>query len=956
MWMESFRFAGKNYAGVQTSDFTATELSWDNGDPAYAPPYSVAARAIPTRGYGRWIGPGTNHLRPGEMNVIALDESVVALEKAGHDELARVTESPVEGALLRASWTRFNPGSSASLAGNLHLILQDALSGALLLEETELDYRALFYDLPALSQDAVLWLRYDNLTRGWALPPDYLSVRGFSSVPDKFKYSEDGVNYVWDYEADVGRRPSNTAHPFYALEHEAFLAGQLVHRGAWTQYIVDGTTQGGSWSALRLKIGAGGFVVGPNFQPAPGAVLYELTGENTRIPVLVDPLALSVSAVPERTPLRFGDNAGKCRLGGTIAARSGPLTAYWDFHPDTPVNNLCAALLGVSDYNFVNACEASLYPIVSDILELAPELPETRSTELVLTHAFLHEYLPDASEVTEALPGLPRATKGHPGGRCIRKDGNKIRFFTEYFGNIGARGGNKFASFYNAMREIDAYQQVRGGTGTAFHGDNCAELCWNSLYGWAQDKPFGYPAAKQYLAVMKSGAWDDSGMAPFDADSYLWQRLRALETEEGIRLLAAGKAANSEKPLWGVSDGTHFRDAWLPFRARRLTRVTDENGEEWLYAVGRFVTQAEDGLYDVANRWSVIRISGDWVKSCAEWDAGFGEEGAFTLDLAAAENAGTDVEKLPAYLWWIVDATQPAGGYWVRGEAVPTGERVYLVLSVDESLISYAPPSGMKLPYDPLVWCGFCFTVYQDGGIGNDYWPPLPCCEDAGCVVEPPPPPPPSDICVFWDNDLRRFAVPLSEAMTAGFDEEDFSPFLIWVEDASYQTGGYWENALSAPLDETPYLELGLEDDLIIYAGGEGVVLPYEPLMFDKVCFEIGGSVLPPQPSTIYYLVEQKEIEVQTGGPWATIQVSDTTPVDAYHGLRQLRMIGQFIPNLWMRIDSDEAPDDLSTYTIRVPWNEPFFLPREARSKIEVVALYVGSIGAEPVFETVRIN
>ncbi len=624
MWMESFRFAGENYAGVQTSDFTATELSWDNGDPAYAPPYSVAARAIPTRGYGRWIGPGKSHLRPGEVNVLALDDSTAALEKVGHDELARVNDAPEGGALLRASWTRFNPGT-AQASGELQLILQAASTGDVLHEALALSYQTLHYDLPALTEDAILWLRFENIQRGWSLPPDYLSVRGFSSVPDKFKYSETvapsgSVNYVWDYEADVGRRPSNAAHPFYALEHEAFLAGTLVHRGAWTQYIVDAARQGGSWSALRIKIGAGDFVVGEDFQPAPGPVLYELAEETTRLAVSIDPLALSVSAVPQRTPLRFGDNAGKCRLGGTICSRNGPLPAYWDFHPTTAINNLFATLLGTSTSTYVHVCEASLSPIVSDILEIAPELPETRSTELLLTHAFLHEFVPDASEITEALPGLPRVTLGHPGGRCLRQDGQgigikgtKIRFFTESFNQFGAHvGGSKFVQFYNTMREVDLHQQTRTGNGTCFHGDNCAEMCWNSLYGWVQDNPFAHPTAKQYLAVMKSGVWDDSGLASFDANSYLWQRLRALETEEGIRLLAAGKAANSEKPLWGVSDGRHFRDAWLPFRARRLTRVVDENGEEWLYAVGRFVTQAEDGLYDVANHWSVIRISGDW--------------------------------------------------------------------------------------------------------------------------------------------------------------------------------------------------------------------------------------------------------------------------------------------------------------------------------------------------------
>ncbi|HEY0076832.1 MAG TPA: hypothetical protein VGB77_22300 [Abditibacteriaceae bacterium] len=735
---EGFRFAEKDYMGVQPGAFQSSESSFDNGDPVYLPPL-VPPRDT-GRGFGRWVGPGAVHVRPGSLWLASLDSNPITAERdaaTNHDDIARVAE----GALTRATWTWLDVGvaNATALSGQVHLVLQDAATGDIL-DEQMLGYNALYAELPALEVHAVLFARMEAVTRSWAMPPDYLSVRGFASVPDKFKYVENGTSYIWDYEADVGRRPTDLSHPFYALEHEAFLEGRLVHRGEWTQYISDAAEYGGPWSALRIAVGESDFAVGADFQPYPGPVLYEVTGEDSRTSVLIDPLALSVSAVPESGALQLGDNAGQCRLGGTIAGRSGPMTALWHFHPEAPVDNLSATLLGVSINTTVMMCEASLYPTVSDLLEVAPVAPETRSTELVLTRAFLHEYAPDALDIRNRLPGLPRATAGHPGGRCLRNDNGTLRFFTESFNQVGMRvGTDKFAQFYNAGREIDAHQKAKTGNGTLFHGDNCAEMCWGSFYGWAQNGPCGDEDSKQYLAVMKSGVWDDSGLMPFEADKYLWQRLRSLGTEKGIRLIASGRYASSEKPLWGISDGQQFREAWLPFRPRRLTRIKDENGKEWIYAVGRFTEQAEDGLHDVGDQWSLIRISGNYVKVCAYWDAEYGDEGAFTFDRVEAAALGLQAEQMPAFLWWVVDARQRAGGYWVPRDIVPEDERAYLILSYDVDAVAYAPPVGIGLPYSVEVWNHFCFTVHDDGGPGDGPWSPENTCTNAQCVVDNPP-------------------------------------------------------------------------------------------------------------------------------------------------------------------------------------------------------------------------
>lgn len=812
MWLESFRYNSTNYAGIQPSAWEASERSWDADN------------------YGAWRGPGAVHVRPGSLNVAALDESVIALEDAGADQLARVTDTPIEGALLRASWTHLNPGSAALLSGTTHLILQDAETGDVLDEQT-LDYFADHADLPALTAHAVLWVRFEQVTRGWSLPPDYLSVRGFSSVPDKYKYTEGGTEYVWDYEADVGRRPTDLNHAFYALHEAAFLSGTLLHRGAWTQYISDGGAEGGPWSALRIAVGEDDFVVGENFQPAPGPVLYELTGEETRLPVLIDPLALSVCAVPEQTPLRFGTNAGKCRLGGTLAGRSGPFTAYWDFHPAAPIDNLCATLLGVSALNFVNVCEASLYPVVSDILEIAPDEAkgETVSRELVLSHSHLYEYAPDGPSIPFRLPGLPRATLGHPGGRCLRYAATEyeVRFLTEYFGGM----------FYNTLRTLSANQSNRLQVGTAFHGNNCAEMCWGDYWGWVQDGAFASSTARQYLAFIRQGGisnntgendsashlWDKSAMPSFPASSHRWQRLRALSTKTRTVLVSCGMRPATGEAIWGIADGVSFTEYELPFRPRRLTRCVDEDGIEWIYAIGRFMEEDEEsGEWSFASRWSIIRLRGNSVTVRACFD-----EGAFCMDKSDAEALGLDVDALPPFLRWIPVGGIPAGGYWKATDEEP--DEPFLTLDVGVDSICFLL-NGV-LPYDVTYWPCIEFEV------GNTTEPPIipkTDCEDAGCVIDKDP---------------------------------------------------------------------------------EGIAA----------------------------LIVFKRIQ----GPWwASAQVCDVNDVEEESGLRILQKQCEAWPNLWGRIDSDAAFDDLSSYDIPLTWDNFLSLPGEVRKHFDVCVL--AAVGSGP--------
>lgn len=745
--LEAFRFDGADYCGAQPSAWESSEASWDNGDPAYPAQRDVS------RGYGRWMGPGAVHARAGEL---WLENTVVTAERAGHDDLARVAVNSAP----RLVWVFDNPALMGLDSATWRVLLQDAATGEIL-QDAAIAFALRYAALPPLAGHAIAWVRLENARRAPQMPPDYAQVTGNNSLPNRYRYVKaDGSIGVWDYIYDVGERPANHQQTaldgtvLWAAYWSAFESGALQHRGAWTQYVVDeGQAEGGPWSALRIAVGDQPFTVGAAFQPAPGAVMQKLLGDGSRQPFGVDALALSVSCW---TRLRHPDRPHDAEIAGTIATRSGPATALWAFHPGDA--NGDTELLGITQRNYVPVCEASLYPTVTDLLELAD------GARLVLSMSHLYEYMPEEPDLTERLPGLPRGTKGHPGGRCLRSVDNGIRFFTEYFGGVGApQSGDAFAQFYNTLRTLDPAQRATSGKGTVFHGNNCAEVCWGKFYGWAQDKAFGDPDARQYLAFLQDGAWITAGMAPFPAASHRWQRVRALGTARGLCLIASGKRAgasfeSSEAAVWGVADGQEFREATLPFRPRRLTRVVDENDREWLYCVGRFVEEDEDGQPAVATRWSVIRLSGQFVTVTAIWDPDAGDSGGFCLDRAQAEAMGLNPALLPPYLRWIADVSQPAGGYWMPSAAPP--DEPYLELSVGETSICYLLHG--VLPYDPLLWPGIIFPIYDDGSVGPGPFYPEPGCAHAQCVldtiVEHPLP--------EWGSDIRYLII--SQEMAGG--------------------------------------------------------------------------------------------------------------------------------------------------------------------------------------------
>jgi hypothetical protein len=736
---EAFAFATRRFVGVQTL-FASDELAWDNGDPV-----SGQARDL-SRGLGRWHGPAPLHV---ECSLILLGASTYTWRQ---DIVARLSTSAPRRLRvgLKGLFTSITPDVAMPLFEGplaLRVLVQNAATGAIV--SSTRDYvvdpaQAQVLEVPELPVgSSIIWCRVEEVKAAQALPPDYLTVTGYGSlatVPLQFVYvDEDGDERVWDWLRDVGLRPSNPAQlavdgtSMYVAHQAAILDGTLLHRGEWTQYIRDGAAHGCDWSALRVVVSDDANAVwsaNSALLPAPHAPLFEIMGAGPRAAIAVDPLARSITAWCAET-------ASTCLIAGSIATSTGPALALWRMSVSAQ-DVLFFDLLGVHANDNAFVCEMALLGnFASDVLiRQVPSAGFIPDTEIyVLSLGRLHLFDAGATDVRQALPGVPREFDGHPGGRALREHPaeRSLKYLTEGFEQNQVKGGEVF--FYNRLVEQGSSGR-RIHAGTSFHGHNCAEVCWGDLLGITMSAPYGDPKAQAFIASQSSGKWQRWGMEAFEASKYLWQRLRAVGTRDGIKLLVSGRERESEEALWGVDDGSELREAFLRFRPRRLTRTSWGQGREALLCVGRAVVTGTDGGADVASTWSVLAIGdldGDgsvFVRKCLFWDELIQ---AFEISRAALVSAGFDLAKLPAYLWWEEDLQQNAGGVWLQAETAPTDGRAYLYRSIGDVSVRYSfyVGTGAQFPYEGEVWSRVCFTLHEEGDSGNDAIVPQPGASNA---------------------------------------------------------------------------------------------------------------------------------------------------------------------------------------------------------------------------------
>ena len=740
---EAFGAFGRHFVGVQTL-FPQEEEAWDNGDPI-----SGQTRDL-NRGYGRWHGPAPLHVEC-DLQVLGapttrLGHDVVALPASATDQTLRVG--------LRGVFTNvFGSDSRLLIEGQatLRVLIQNAATsvvansiavpfspptGGVGLDALQ-NAGALTVncDLPELpTGSSIIWCRVEDVKAAWLLPPDYLTVTGYPNtlaIPESYRYEQDGAEVIWDWLRDVGVRPADPAQlaidgtDMYAAHERAVADGTLQHRGEWTTYIRNATAQSCDWSALRVHVGDGEWAATEYVTlPAPNSALHEIV-LGSREAVAFDPMARSVTA-------SWRESANTQLIAGSIASSTGPQLALWRL--TEAEGEIVGTLLGTHPNDQKFFCEMSLLNnFASDIL--VNDTADDNQEIYVLSFGRLHRYDLSEPDIARALPGVPHASDGHPGGRCLRQDKKigTLRYFTESF--LQNQSGADGVFFYNLLREFG----ILGGPpspGTSFHGHNCAENIWGRLLGITMDKPFGDDTAVQFVASWSGRFWYRAALEEFSIGSYLWQRLRAVSTHDGLRLLVTGREANSESAIWGVDDGDGFQEAFLQFRPRRLTRsLYTKTGvsNEALFCVGRSVSTASIASGEVSTAWSVIALgdldgTGDvYVKKCLFWDEG---AQAFQVSRGTLEAAGFIVEKLTPFLWWEVDLQQNGGGVWLQKSVAPTDGRRYLQRADGALLISYELHNG-PLPYDPAVWGRLCFTLYEDGSGGNDALIPQPTGQNA---------------------------------------------------------------------------------------------------------------------------------------------------------------------------------------------------------------------------------
>ncbi len=692
---------------------------------------------------GRWHGPAPLHV---ECALTILGASTYLL---GHDDVARIEVADATNAALQIALRGlfFNPFGAdpfALFSGplTLRVLIQNAATGATSSSTahtfTPLQNPSGFgglqnaptvtrtVPLPALAAGShIVWCRVESVSATLVLPPDYFAVTGYSSVatmPPQYLYQEgDGPILVWDWLRDVGLRPANPAQlaldgTAIAEAHQAaVLAGTLEHRGEWTQFIRNGASHSCDWSALRVVVSGDEEAEweAPEFLlPAPHPALFDGPPGGELLPTYLGPLARSVSA---SSP----ESASTCLVAGSIATSQGPALALWRLE-EGEVIGIDVELLGTHPNDNQFFCEmALLNNFASDILRKTRDDGEVEI--YVLSFGRLHRFDPNADDIRRALPGVPAATDGHPGGRCLREHPSEgaLKYFTEGFLQNTTQDGEVF--FYNRLVEYGLGAR-RIHAGTSFHGHNCAEVAWGDLLGITMNAPYGDADTQAFIAALRGGRWERWGLDSFPASKYLWQRLRAVGTREGLRLLVCGRDRESEEAIWAVDDGRELRESYLPFRPRRLTRTTWGNSGEAVLCVGRAVT-GSGGAAEVASTWSVIAVGdldGDgsvFVKKCLFWDDTLH---AFEISKAALIGAGFDLAKLPAFLWWDIDLQQNGGGVWLQRDVAPTDGRPYLVKGIISLIVLYSLPLNQALPYDSEAYSRLCFTLHEDGGTGTD--------------------------------------------------------------------------------------------------------------------------------------------------------------------------------------------------------------------------------------------
>jgi hypothetical protein len=481
---------------------------------------------------------------------------------------------------------------------------------------------------------------------------------------------------------------------------------------------------GGEWSAIKTRVGEGGFTWNSGVFPGPGSPLYSKLGLMPEAVVTeanqesyvyaFDPLARIVSASCVTTRDVRSENgqmdipAGSLLIAGVRASRGGPQTALWLLR-----ENRTARLLAAETTFSDGICECGkTNHFASDVVQ------GSDGRIYVLSECDLNVYDPNRSDVFNRLLPFPAETYGHPGGHALRFLAGDATHWTENLKPIVTGDGR---NFYNQL-VYRAGATNYGGVGSRWHGTNCAELFRGKLFSVRQDEAETDENGLQTIDSITAGRWDRASVLTQKSFSKTWQRLRRCGESLFVFGFESFSSSDTTEPVDAptlhIAREDTLQSAAFPYFIRRATPAWFDDGAPRLLVAAR---EAIDGI-GIANR--VVEIESATTRICAFYDE---EAEGFAFSVAQFEAAGGDINKLPPYLWLEPRSGADAGGVWVASITEPDDE--FLTLSIEDGWIRY---SGL-LPYDSTFWGVLCMEIDADGGVEFGIYPG---CSNAKCVFD----------------------------------------------------------------------------------------------------------------------------------------------------------------------------------------------------------------------------
>jgi hypothetical protein len=207
-----------------------------------------------------------------------------------------------------------------------------------------------------------------------------------------------------------------------------------------------------------------------------------------------------------------------------------------------------------------------------------------------------------------------------------------------------------------------------------------------------------------------------------------------------------------------------------------------------------------------------------------------------------------------------------------------------------------------------------------------------------------------AEVCTFWNAVARAFRMTRASWVDAGGNVAKLPPFLAWKARAGTNGGGVWRAATVQPVSGV-WLELQTTETLVSYALPVGQTLPFDPEVWNRICFTVhddGGPGDGPwiiKPKCDHAGCSIIVMPPGTGFRHIRLDVSDdAAPLSSYlvtdkNADRRLRELRDIYPMLWARRDSAAAFNDLTTYTELVSFGEMIVPDGDSESTVDVVVL-----------------